>query len=550
MMRGCNLRSWGLERWRGHVRPAVAVVRLMIVAAGALALVFTAACVPEADDPPVVDSVLRLSDVGPITLDPAVAGEMSSHVYITHLYSGLVTLNEDLQVEGDIAQDWTVSDDGTRYVFELRDDVRFHSGRAVTAADFKYSWERACDPATGSGTAPIYLGDIVGAQEMLAGEATELSGVSVLDEHTLQVDIVGPRSYFLYKMTYTTAYVVDHETVAGGPNWWREPNGTGPFSLARWEEGNILELRRNPDYHGTPALLDAVEFHLLAGVPMMLYEQGHIDVVSVHSAYMDIVTDPANPVHEELMSTPELSLYYIGFDVTRPPFDDVYVRLAFCHAVDRDRIVSILFRDGMTRAGGLLPKGLPGYDPDLDPYTYDPDLARKLLQQSSYGSAEALPPISITLSGYANQVPSHIAAALHGWKEHLDVEVSVRQLEPEAFLYHIRDERDEMYSMGWIADYPDPHNFLGTLFTTGESYNISGYNNPEFEALLQEAAAEMDENRRLELYRQAEQLAVEDPPCLPLMYGVNHVLVKPYVSGYQMNAMGVPDLAKVSVERP
>lgn len=525
-------------------------VRLLLLAAGVLSLVATAACVPDGDKPPAAGSVLRLSDSGPITLDPAVAGEMSSHVYITHLYSGLVTLGDDLQVEGDIAREWTVSEDGTRYVFALRDDVRFHSGREVTAADFKYSWERACDPATGSGTAPIYLGDIVGAQEMIAGEATELRGVTVLDDHTLQVDIVGPRSYFLDKLTYTTAYVVDYEAVARGPTWWREPNGTGPFTLARWEEGNLLELRRNPDYHGTPALVDAVEFHLLAGVPMMLYEQGHIDVVSVSSNYMDMVTDPANPVHEELVSTPELSLYYIGFDVTRPPFDDVYVRLAFCHAVDRERIVSVLFRDSLTRAGGLLPEGLPGFDPDLDPYSYDPGLARMLLEQSSCGSAEALPPISITLSGYANHVPSHIAAAIHGWRENLGVQVSVRQLEPEAFLYHIRDERDEMYSMGWIADYPSPHNFLGTLFTTGESYNISGYDNPEFEALLQEAAAELDEGRRLELYRQAEELALEDPPCLPLMYGVNHVLVKPYVSGYEMNAMGVPDLTKVSVDRP
>lgn len=524
--------------------------RPLLLAVGVVSLIATAACVPEGDDPPAAGSVLRLADSGPITLDPAVAGEMSSHVYIAHLYSGLVTLNDDLQVEGDIARDWTVSENGTRYVFELRDDVQFHSGRQVTAADFKYSWERACDPATGSGTAPIYLGDIVGAQQMIAGEAAELHGVTVLDDHTLQVDIVGPRSYFLDKLTYTTAYVVDRETVANGPNWWREPNGTGPFTLGRWEEGNLLELRRNPDYHGTPALVDAVEFHLLSGVPMMLYEQGHIDVVSVSSGYMDMVTDPANPVHEELFSTPELSLYYIGFDVTRPPFDDVYVRLAFCHAVDRERIVSVLFKDSLTRAGGLLPEGLPGFDPNVDPYSYDPELSRMLLEQSSYGSAEALPPINITLSGYANNVPSHIAAAIHGWRENLGVEVSVRQLEPEAFLYHIRDERDQMYSMGWIADYPSPHNFLGTLFTTGESYNISGYDNPEFEALLREAAAELDEGRRFELYRQAEELALEDPPCLPLMYGANHVLVKPYVSGYEMNAMGVPDLTKVSVDRP
>ncbi len=541
-----GLRDFLLRPYRG----VLLLGRVLVCAAVILSLLAAASCTPAVDEQPAPTSVLRLSDIGPITLDPAVSGEMTSHMYITHIFSGLVTLNEELSVEGDIAKSWTVSEDGTRYVFELRDDVRFHSGRAVTAADFKYSWERACDPETGSHTAPVYLGDIVGARDMIDGKATGLRGVTVLDDYTLQVDIVSPRSYFIYKLTYPTAYVVDEETVARGADWWRQPNGTGPFMLSRWDQGSLLELRRNPDYYRTPALLDAVEFRLLAGVPMIMYERGEIDVVSVSSAYMDQVTDPANPIHRELLSSPELSLYYIGFDVTKPPFDDVYVRLAFCHAVDRERIVTVLFKDSLTVAGGVLPEGLPGYDAGLQPYRYDPDLAREFLARSSYGSAEALPPITITVSGYANQIPAYIAAAMRGWKDNLGVEVTARQLEPEIFLYHLIDERDELYSMGWIADYPSPHNFLGTLFSVGESYNISGYDNPRLEELLQKAAAETEEERQLEIYRKAERIVVEDPPILPLMYGANHVLVKPYVSGFEPNPMGVPDLTRVSVDRP
>jgi oligopeptide transport system substrate-binding protein len=475
---------------------------------------------------------------------------MSSHIYVVHLYSGLLSLSEDLLAEPDIAKSWTVSDDGTRYVFELRDDVRFHSGKAVTAADFKYSWERACNPSTGSRTAAIYLGDIVGARDVLEGKAVELRGVTVLDEYTLQVDIEAPRSYFVDKLTYPTSFVVDSETVARGADWWRKPNGTGPFSLFRWEPGSLLELRRNADYYGTQPLVDAVQFLLLAGVPMSLYERGDIDVVGVSSSYFEQVTDPANPLHLELLSTPELSLYYIGFDVTKPPFDDVYVRLAFCHAVDRQRIVTVLFKDSVGVAGGVLPAGLPGYDPEMLPYKFDPVLARELLAKSSYGSAEALPPITITISGYANQVPGYIAAAMLGWKQNLGVEVSVRQLEPEVFLYYLEEERDEAFAMGWVADYPSPHNFLGTLFSTGESYNISGYSNPELEDLLARAAAESDVERSLELYRQAERVVVDAAPCLPLIYGSNQVLVKPYVSGFVPNPLGVPDLTVVSVDRP
>lgn len=536
------------HQWDGRTRSVATLARGLLLVASGVLLVPGLSCVPAVEN--TSDSVLRLFDVGPITLDPAISGEMSSHVYVMHIYSGLVGLDDALSVEPDIARSWTISEDGTRYVFELRDDVRFHDGKAVTASDFKYSWERACNPSTGSGTAATYLGDIVGARDVLDGKATELRGVTVLDEHTLQVDIEAPRAYFLDKLTYPTTFVVDRETVARGADWWRQPNGTGPFRLSQWVQGSLIELRRNADYYGILPLVDAVQFLLLAGVPMSLYEQGDIDVVSVSSSYMDQVTDPANPLSRELVSTPELSLYYIGFDVTRPPFNDVNVRLAFCHAVDRQRIVTVLFKDSVGVAGGVLPAGLPGYDPSLQPYGYDPVLARELLGKSSYGSAEALPPITITVSGYANDVPSYIAAAMFGWKENLGVDVAVRQLEPDVFVYNLEEERDEAFAMGWVADYPSPHNFLGTLFSSGESYNISGYSNPELESLLQRAAAETDEQVRLELYRQAEQVVVDDAPCLPLTYGANHVLVKPYVSGFVLNALGIPDLTTVSVDRP
>ena len=530
---------------------AMAVVRILVIGVSLCALlVSAAACVPATEEPVVGNSVLHLSDAGPITLDPAISGEMSSHTYVMQLYGGLVRLDADLQVVPDISESWTVSDDGTQYTFELRDDVSFHSGKNVTASDFKYSWERACDPETGSLTAPTYLGDIVGASDMLDGTANFLSGVTVVDDYTLQVDIEEPRAYFIEKLTYPTTFVVDEETVSSGRDWWRQPNGTGPFRLIKWDEGSSLILGRNDDYYGDVALLDAVEFHLLAGVPMSLYEQGVIDVVSVGSAYMSQVTDPSNPLSAEHMSAPELSLYYIGFDTTRKPFDDVNVRRAFCHAVDRERIVDVLFEGSVQVASGILPAGLPGYDPSLVAFEYDPALARQLLSESSYGSPEALPPVEMTISGYANQLPEYLAVAIADWRENLGVEVTVRQLEPEVFLYHLLDERDELFSMGWIADYPDPYNFLGTLFASGESNNITHYSNSALDDLLDEAAAEPDEEFRLRLYQEAERLLVDEAPCLPLMYGSNHVLVKPYVSGYRLSPLGVPDLSTVSVDRP
>jgi len=539
--------SFPTRAWQNRrPRAGKSSFRILAACAGCVLLLSPLVSCESPDSP----SVLRLYDVGPITLDPATSGDMNSHVYVMHLYSGLVGLDEQMQVEPDIAKSWTISEGGTRYIFELRDDVLFHSGKAVTAQDFKYSWERACNPSTGSRTAAIYLADIVGARDVIDGIETQIRGVTVIGEYTLQVDIEAPRSYFIDKLTYPTAYVVDSESVARGADWWRQPNGTGPFKLSVWQPGSLVELESNTDYYGSKPLVEAVQFHLLAGVPMSLYERGEIDVVSVSSPYIDQVTDPTNPLHLELQSTPELSLFYLGFDVTKPPFDDVNVRLAFCHAVDRERIVSAVFNDSVGLAQGILPAGMPGYDLTLQPYEYDPELARELLAKSSYGSAEALPPVTVTVSGYANDVPSYIAAALYGWQQNLGVTASVRQLEPEVFLYYLESERDEAFSMGWVADYPSPHNFLATLFGAGETFNISGYENEEFEALLRKAASEVDDDLRLEFYRQAERLIVADAPCLPLTNGSNHVLVKPYVSGYALNPLGIPDLTAVRVDRP
>ena len=166
------------------------------------------------------EDTLRLWDTGPVTLDPAISGDMSSHYYVMQIFSGLVRLDHDLNVVPDIAENWEISSDNKTYTFHLNQGVKFHNGRDVKADDFKYSWERACDPDTGSGTAATYLGDIVGAKDMLAGETGEISGIEVTDDYTLKVTIDAPKAYFLSKLAYPTAFVVDRDSVESGEDWW------------------------------------------------------------------------------------------------------------------------------------------------------------------------------------------------------------------------------------------------------------------------------------------------------------------------------------------
>ncbi len=492
--------------------------------------------------------VLNLYGVDPHTLDPGVSGDATSHEYIMQVFSGLVRLDDNLAPVGDIAERFELSEDGRTYTFYLRKNVKFHDGREVRAEDFKYSWERACAPATGSKTAEAYLGDIVGVKEVLAGEAAGISGVRVIDDYALEVTIDAPKSYFLAKMSYPTAFVVDRDNVSSGGEWWRYPNGTGPFRLGEWQESSLLILERNELYYGEVARVDSVVFQLYGGVPMNLYETGEIDVTGVYTYYIDRVTDERGPFYQDLRVYPELSFFYIGFNTEKPPFDDENIRRAFCHAVNKDKLASLIFRDMVQPAGGILPPGMPGYNENLAGLEYDLELARELISNSKYGDVANLPPIKITDAGYGGLISSDLEAIIYEWRENLGVEVEVRQLEPERYLYHLDEELDEMYFSGWIADYPHPQDFLDILFRSGAENNYGGYANPEVDSLLDRANVEPDREASLVLYQQAEQKLVSDAACLPLWFGQNYVLVKPYVNGYELNAMGLPVLNEVSLE--
>jgi len=494
-------------------------------------------------------AVLHLYGIDPLTLDPALAGDATSHDFILQIFSGLITLDNNLQPVPDIAKSWTKSADGTVYTFTLKSGVKFQDGRDVTANDFKYSWERACNPATGSQTSGAYLNDIVGVTDMLAGKATSLSGVKVIDNYTLQITIDAPRSYFLYKLTYPTAFVVDKNNVNKGTDWWKLPNGTGPFKFQTWVPNTSFILARNTLYYGDVAKVASVEYKLWAGVPERLYETGDIDATDVSQPYIDEVTDPAGPYLSQLTVTPELNFSYVGFSCTKPPFDDPKVRQAFSMAVDKDKLVSLVFNSMVDKADGILPPGMPGYNSQLQGTAFNPQQALELIKESKYGSIANLPPIVLTTAGYGGAVSSYLEALVNEWRQNLGVEVTIRQIDPERFLYHTKDELDNMFDSGWSADYPHPQDFLDLLFASNTENNFGDYNNPAVDDLLVKAGTEQDNTTSLALYQQVEQLVMTDAAVLPLWFGKNYTLVKPNVHGYTPNAMGEVKLNEVTIDK-
>jgi len=493
-------------------------------------------------------STLKLYGTDPYTLDPATASEATSGEFIMQIFRGLLTLDDNLNPVADIAKIPVIDQTNTVYTFTLRQDVKFHDGRGVTAGDFKYSWERACNPATGSATAATYLGDIVGAKDMLAGKATSISGIKVIDNYTLQVTIDTPKSYFLYKMCFVATFVVDKNNVSSG-EWWRSPNGTGPFKLKSWTENQSLVLERNPDFYGEKAKVSSVNYQFLSGVPMRLYETGDIDLTGIGSDYIDLVTDDTGPYLTQLHVSPQLSFSYIGFNCNKPPFDDADIRRAFSMAIDKAKITSLVFRDMVQPASGILPKGIPGYNDQLKGLDFDVAQAQALIKASKYGSVANLPPITLTTAGWGGSTSQDLQAIVYEWKQNLGVDVSIRQLEPERFYYNLQTEIDEMYYTGWVADYPHPQDFLEVLFRGGSQYNYGGYDNAQADSLLDQAGLETDTIKSLQIYQQVEQIMIDEAACLPLWFGKNYVLVKPYVSGYTPTPMGWAKLNKVSVTK-
>jgi oligopeptide transport system substrate-binding protein len=490
---------------------------------------------------------LNLWDDGPRTLDPAISSEMASHVYVMQIFSGLVKFDTKLNPAPDLAESWEVSPDGKTYTFHLRKDARFQDGRKLTSSDIKYSLERACNPATASPTASTYLNDIVGAAEVISGKAPSISGINIIDDSSFTITIDAPKTYFLSKLAYPTAFVVDRKNAEQGGEWWRKPNGTGPYKLAKWDDGSLIALQPNQYYSGEKATV-RVLFHILAGYPMSLYETGKIDIAQVSAANIDKAMDETGPFYDQLQVSPEFSLRFIGFNTAKAPFDDPYVRQAFSHAVNKARIIKILQKEMVTEAKGVIPAGMPGYNKDLNGLGYDPAIARELLGKSKYSGG--LPPITMTVVGNGGvMVDPYIGAVIQDLQQNLGADIRIRLLDPVAFNHYLGQEVDEMYDFGWIADYPDPQNFLGILFRSGSEFNTSHFSSKELDDLLDRAAVEQDFDKRMALYGQAEQVVVQQAPVIPLWFQKNYILVNPGVHNFQLDPLGVPRLNLVTLDK-
>ena len=498
--------------------------------------------------------VFRRLWADPPTLDPHLTGDTTSAGVVVEIFSGLVSINTDLELVPDIAQEWQVDDTGTVYTFTLRDNVTFHNGKKVTAEDFKWSIERAASPALASHLADTYLNDIVGAEEYIEGDADSIEGIQVIDERTLQITVDAPKAYFLAKLSYPTAFVLDRETVeSGGRNWWVENAvGTGPFKLDEYRIGERIVLKRFDEYYRAPRPdVDAINMNLAGGQRMAMYENDEIDVTGVGLFDLERVLNPEEPLNKELVvAPPGFSVSYIGMNASMPPFDDTNFRKALNHAVDKELIADEVLAELVKPAYSILPPGFPGYTTDIKGLHFDPDLAREYLAQSKYADSDSRPRIVVTVPGTGGTIGLDLEVIIEMWKQELGVEVEIQQVEWATYLEDLDAQKFQAYAgLGWSADYPDPQDFLDILFHTESGMNHGSYSNLEVDKLLEKARTIQDVSERVSLYNQAEQMIIDDAAWVPTWFtGEQYALVKPYLKGYRLTPMVVPRLQEIRIE--
>jgi ABC-type transport system substrate-binding protein len=483
-------------------------------------------------------AVLRLALADDVpTLDPAAGYDTASWEFEQVLFDTLLRYASDSnELRPDLALSWEVSPDARVFVFHMRADARFTNGRPVTSADLRYSIERVLNPKTRSQGVQYFL-PLLGAADFAAGRAAHARGIETPDPYTIIFRLDKPDPIFLHKLAMPFAAAVPKEVVERwGDDFARHAVGSGPFMLKEWLSGQRLVLIKNPHYFipGRPKL-DAIV--ALIGVNEELqwlkFEAGEIDVSSIPPAEFTYV-----------MKTPRLKTLtihhvtattnYLGMNCRMAPFSDVRVRQAFNYAVNKQKLVAILNGRGVV-ARGVLPPGMPGYDPDIGGYPYDPAKARRLLEQAGVRAGFA-PVVWLT----ADPTMMILGQSIQQDLALVGVDLLLKPVAWGPLLDAVREPRAvQLFLLGWGADFPDPQNFLEVLFSKAQwgANNDTFYSDPKVEELLAQASVVAEPARRYALYQQIQQLIVGDAPWVFLYHPVAYVIRQPWVRGIRLHPL-------------
>ncbi len=482
---------------------------------------------------------------GPATLDPALVRDVESAFLSRQIFRGLVSLDESLQPQPELARDIEISPDGMAYRFVLHDSGTFHDGSPIDAHAVVGSFNRASDPALASGDgsalpAATYFADIEGIDERLSGQSSTISGIIATDRWTVVMTLQRPAVNFLAKLTGSPASIVDIRTV-GIENWWQTANGSGPFVLESYRPEQRLELTSFGNYVSGEPRLEAVTvlFGADALQPLNLYQAGQIGITSVPLWAVDRLLTPTDPLHPDLVELPRLSTTFIALNPDAEPFDDPEVRRMIVHGIDREKLVDVMHDGRVQLAQGMIAPGIGEAMWPAEIPSHDVTLARELA--NNVGDLQ--PPATLFEPG--GGVSTTVQAVL---ERDLGIDMDVVDQPWPEFTERLSQRDLPGFVLTWVADFPDPENVLATLLRTGSPDNYLGYSNLSFDRLVQAANAETDVQRRRELYLEAQQLAIDDAVIIPLYHEMSYTLVQPWVRGLVVTEIGILALEDVWIE--
>jgi oligopeptide transport system substrate-binding protein len=500
--------------------------------------------------------VLRVHQVTfPENLDPQKSSFSSEIAVLALNYEGLTRQDNDLNTVPAAAESWEFNEDATQLTFHLRDGLMYSDGTPITSENFRYAVERTCDPNT-AGEYQGILFEINGCADFAAVDPADTTaydtakaalGATTPDDKTLVLNFGAPAPYYATVASLWVFYPVRADLITGAAeDWWKDPAmqiGNGPFQISSIDDGLQIAFEANKNYWGGSPLLDGIEYVYQgeSAIAIEAFRAGDLDIVDVDAAQIPAVSADAT-LSPDMVQYAVASSYNLAFNLSQEPFTDIKVRQAFSQAFDRDTYCGIIRNGDCNPTMSWIPLGLPGAI-ETDLYGYDPEAAKAALAASSYGSADALPEITMYFNSNDSANTARAEWVAGQYKEILGVDIKLAPTEGTA-LTALRKDPTTFPQMllvgGWIQDYPDPQNWLSVYWKCDASFaQRFSYCNEDLDAILDQADTLTDQDERLALYEQAGEMLVNDIPGPFLYNGTNVALVNPNVTGYTATALDV-----------
>jgi len=490
---------------------------------------------------PSAPHALRIRWRRPYSLDPGLCEEYVSTLVIDQMFRGLVSTDAELAVVPEVAQRWEILDGGRRYRFHLQPEARWSDGVPLTAHDFEFAWKRTLDPA--NDVYPNFLFIIKGAKAFHQGNHNDEDtiGVRALDNYTLDVELEKPASHFLYMLADVATYPIPRHVIAThGANWTDVDKivSNGPFFLDAWDP-NFMSLRRNPQYTGHPqGNIEQVILHFPQdqstqdlSLPLEQYMKGELDVLTLTDASVHEGDRIRRQFASEYVSAPWLFTIYLGCVTFRPPFDDIRLRQAFAMAIDREELASVVLR-GMydPGVGGFVPPGMPGHSEQIG-LAHNPSRAQQLMAEAGFPGGSGLPVLEALSVPPIDPLVTNFLQTQ--WEKELGIQVEWQVLDWPPFSQRLLNDPPHLFNLARFANLPDPSRILAP--DTIQEY--TRWTNQSYSDLIENAEKTLDQNIRLDLICHADRILMKEAAIIPLFYGRQHLLVKPWVHSFPISPL-------------